>query len=976
MIQADSLRVHDRGVSLRPKTAALLQYLVQRTGEVVLKTDLIRAVWSDAVVAEATLFSSIRELRHALGDDARSPRFIETVHGRGFRYVGEPPTPTLPPARTPAPGSRLVPGLYGREIHLDILFAQLEKARSGERATVFVSGEAGLGKTTLIEAFRSCVRAADPDVILARGACFASESGGLGFQPIIDALEDLGRTVHGERVLQLVRNHLPEWLPQMPTLSALADEATLAEKPSQSTLRGALRGICLTLERLSKDAPLIVILEDVHLSDHSTVDLLGMLAQRREPARLLILCTCRPSELMLRNHPMRAVKQSLEVRRQALDLALDPLGPTALTAWLEDRFPGGSVARGLTRVVHERSDGNPLFVTSLIDHAMAQGWISQQPEGWCLRVEPAHARAAVPATVREAIHIQVDSLPAETQRILEAASVEGKEFTAHPVAAALQGSAELVECVSLQLARARSFVRMTETADSAGGPTDMRFEFVHQLYSDVLYERLTPALRTRLHQRIGLHLEATLGARAEERAAELARHFEHAGDVRRAINYHRAAAHRATFRMAQREAVEHLRRALSLLDRLSDGVEGMREAAALHLLLGTNLVAMNGHTTDEVGEVYRSARDQAVQAGDPLLSLRALGGLASHHLTRAEFREARLSAGEIRDVMAALGLPDTLTAVARIPLLQCDLYAGRLAAVLEGCERVTPALTQVGVPDLASMQHEFSVLWVDYRVILLDLEAIALSLSGSLHEGLARSHEASVRVAELKRGNSGRPLAATQTYHLLNLALLHELRREPERVVEAAEEAVLMAQDHGIWYVRALALASLGAAQHSLGRTEVGLASIEEGLRVYADTRASLTRSHSLGLYAAILSQQDRRYEALAALYSAMEHIESTGERVFEAEVWRIKGSILARSRMERHRADAEESFRTAVRVAAEQGSLVYLLYASLDLAQMLVDDERRAEAVVVLSTAVDGFAGQPEFPALGEARALARSLA
>ena len=282
-----------QAVRLRPKTFAVLRHLAERPGRLVTKEELFAGVWPGTTVTEDTLTKSIRELREALGDDARAPRFIETVHGRGFRWIAEP----APQAADAT--------FVGREAELRRLDACLAAASDGRRQLVFITGEAGMGKTALVDAF---VRRLDGTPIVARGHCIEHHGAGEPYMPILDALAQVGAGAGRERVAAALRRHAPAWLGELPSV---VEPSGGAAPERGSTPARMLRELGMALAALAADVPLVLVLEDLHWSDHGTVDALALLARRSEPTRLLVLATVRPVDLLVHGHPLAGVKAEL-----------------------------------------------------------------------------------------------------------------------------------------------------------------------------------------------------------------------------------------------------------------------------------------------------------------------------------------------------------------------------------------------------------------------------------------------------------------------------------------------------------------------------------------------------------------------------------------------------------------------------------------------------------------------------------------
>lgn len=564
-----------QALPLTPKSFAVLTHLLGRAGRLVSKDELLDAVWPGVHVGEAVLKTSVREIRKALCDSARLPAFIETVHRRGYRFIA-PVTPTVadlddgrdvpaaPATERPATRTRSLRPV-GRDAELHRLAGCLDRALAGQRQVVFITGESGVGKTTLVDLFLDGLE--DRGIWVTRGQCLALHGGGEPYMPVLEALGRLGRQDQRSRLVVVLGSHAPTWLVQMPSLVAAADRDRLQRETLGSTKERMLREMAEGLEALTAETPLVLVLEDLHWSDYSTLDLVASLARRREPARLLLLATFRPVEVIVRGHPLRALKQELAAHGQCEELRLELLGRPAVSEYLARRFPDGAVSAALAEVIHRRTDGHPLFMVSLVDYLLAQRAVALVDGQWTLTVDAALAELAVPDSVRDVIDRQLDQLGDAERELLETASAVGLEFTAALVAEALDSKATEVDALCQSLAKRGHFLRSAGIAESADGPPSERYGFVHSLYRDALYQRLSAARRLALHRRLGEAMERLHGAHAPDVAAGLATHFEKGHDVGRAVHYLVRAADNAARRYAGRDAADHLTRALDLLDR-------------------------------------------------------------------------------------------------------------------------------------------------------------------------------------------------------------------------------------------------------------------------------------------------------------------------------------------------------------------------------------------------------------------------
>lgn len=602
-------------IPLTPRAFAVLQYLAGRPGRLVTKAELLGAVWPGTHVTEEVLKVSVREVRRALGDSARSPQFIETAHRRGYRFIGRS-GPTVPPGTEgarlslaaagffPSVGSAAVasyrsPGIVGRRVELDRLRALFDQALCGQRRVVFVTGEPGIGKTATVEAFLD-LASAEPDVLAGRGQCIEQYGAGEAWLPVLDALGALARGPAGDWLAGHLRRFAPTWLMQMPALVEDEEREQLRLETLGATAGRMLREITEAIEALTAGTTLVLLLEDLHWSDYSTLDLISLLARRREPGRLLLIGTYRDSEVRLSRHPVRSVNQELLARGLCERIPLGLLTREAVQEYLRARFPGLAHLEELSRAIHDRTDGNPLFMVNVVDFVSSRvmpGGAGASVDLDAVRQEIA---SGVPDSLRQMIQKQIDRLTRQERSVLEAASAVSLEFSAVAVAAGLEQAPQQVEEICEQLAQRRQFLRAAGARRLPDGTVSARFAFIHSLYQNVLYDQTPLSRRLRLHQRIAERGVSVFGGHAGEIAAELAMHFEQGGDFTGAVHYLQIAAANARRRRAYREAIDHLKGARALARRLPADASVSQEIGLLERL---------GSTRRSMGDMKGAARD-------------------------------------------------------------------------------------------------------------------------------------------------------------------------------------------------------------------------------------------------------------------------------------------------------------------------------------------------------------------------------
>jgi len=425
-------------ISLRRKSFDVLRYLIDHPGELVTKAMLLEAIWAGVNVSDSMPANCVAEIRSALGDDANTPRFIQTVHRRGYRFIAQVMTETVREAPFKPEKPSTVPStiMVGRERELALLRNRYAQVVDERRAVVFVAGEPGIGKTAIVQAFLDSI-VQEGGVRIGRGQCIEQYGAGEPYMPILEALNRLARDRGGELVVELLRRFAPTWLAQMPGLLALEERARLQNEVQGVTQQRMLREITEALEALAAESPLVLMLEDLHWSDYSTLEVISSIARRHERASLMVLGTYRPVEMLVTDHPLRVMKEELELHRHCEELRLRLLNEQEVAAYLARRLPDNDT-RQLSRLapmLHDRTDGNPLFLVNVVDYLIEAGLpAASSAESQTF----GDVRLDAPRSVRQMVERNLERLKPDEQTVLEGASAVGSEFSAASVAAALE----------------------------------------------------------------------------------------------------------------------------------------------------------------------------------------------------------------------------------------------------------------------------------------------------------------------------------------------------------------------------------------------------------------------------------------------------------------------------------------------------------------------------------------------------------
>lgn len=963
-----------QAVPLRPKTFAVLRYLVEHAGRLVTRDELIKAVWRDTHGAERGPKRCILELRAALGDQAVDPQVIETVGRLGYRFVARLTNGAASPLRSQSEagtsqtlGSQPpAPTLVGRDEEVTQLHRWLERALNGERQVVFVTGEPGIGKTSIVESFVHQVAthrasAAWPgDVWVAHGQCIETYGEGEPYMPVMEAFGGLARSGH-PMFLDLLRRHAPSWLAQLPALVSEGELETLQLRLRGATQLRMLREIADLIGAVASQAPLLLVLEDLHWSDYSTLDFVSAVTQGRDSARLFLIGTYRSTDIA-DDHPLRPVTQELLSHGQAHELPLAGLGALAVERYLDTRFPRHAFSPRFADLLHRCTEGSPLFLVNLVDDLIAQQLVLQSNGCWEVRVPEETIVAHVPQSSRRLIEKQMARVAPDTQPLLEAGSIVGIEFAAEAIASALQTSSEHVEKRCDALARQERFLRRVRVDEWPDGTQSTRYGFRHAVYQQLWSERVPAPQAQRFHRSIGERQEQSYGQRTGEIAAELAVHFDKGRDYPRAVQYRQRAAQNALVRSAHREAIDHLTKTLELLTHLPDTPARAQQELALQILLGVPLTATMGYAAADVERVYSRALELSEQVKDTSQIVQALLGLWVFYYARGDLQTARrLSERCLRETQQARAAEFALDA--HNALGDSLLWLGESAAAREQLEHSLALLNQ--------RQHH-SYIFYDVThpgVGCLSHLAWALWQLGYPGQARQRSTEALALARELSHPYS-------LGYALTFAAALDCFCRDPLPTQERAEAAIELGGEHGFPLWVAMGTILRGWARVGQGAAE--LDQIHGGLAGFEAIGADLGRPAFLALLAESHGKSGQPEAGLRVLADAEAVASKTGERLYEPEIYRLRGELTlqlgansARPRPSRSgRAstlksdlrgalarEAEASFLKALEVARRQGAKSWELRAAISFARLRRGQGKVSEARAILSPIHGWFA-------------------
>lgn len=642
------LRRRGAVIRIEPKIFDVLAYLVRSADRVVSKDELLDAVWPGQAVSESVLPKCVAAARRAVGDARARPAVIQTVHGRGYRFVAAVQTRAgAGPVREAGGAAPFAAPFVGHAHAMERLRAALESTLAGRGRVALLVGEPGIGKTRTAEELAAEARGRG--TLAPVGRAYEGE-GAPAFWPWVQILRACA--AQGSPARAAARGDERELGELIRALEGRAAAGSGANAVEAEHARFRLfDSVAAALKRVAQRRPLVLVLDDLHWADEASLRLLGFIARDIGEERLLVVGTYRDVELR-RGHPLSDLLGLLAREPTCERIPLRGFGRED-TERLITGVAGAAAPPEVAGAVHDMTDGNPFFIQEVVRLLAGSGGLAGGIE--------ATLALALPQSVRDAVGRRLDALPDACNALLRIAAVLGREF-ATPLLARV---AELSDAEVLERLAEAVRARVLDEADAVPG----RYRFHHSLIRQTLYDELNTPERVRLHARTGAALEEARGADVDPVLDELAHHFFQAapaGESPRAIVYCLRAGARAQRLLAYEQGARQYERALQLLE-----LHGPPDAARRAALL---LAVGEAHAQAGARDRARSAFQRAAELG------RALG--RADVLARAALGDRGVGemGSPIEDSARAL-LEEALGAVAEgHPALRARLLS-RLAGV-------------------------------------------------------------------------------------------------------------------------------------------------------------------------------------------------------------------------------------------------------------------------------------------------------
>jgi len=893
------------------------------------------------------------------------------------------------------------PVFVAREQELGKLDQKLAAALSGKGQIVFLLGEAGSGKTALVQEFARRIQETYPELIVASGKCNAHAGIGDPYLPFIEILSLLTGDVESKWTAGVIsREHALRLWNLLPlSVKALLDNgedlinifvpgAALASRSEAFSSRMTywLAGLKKLVERksslpadvmlqqsnlleqytrvlqdLAKEKPLLLVLDDLQWVDPGSASLLFHLGRRIQGNRILILGAFRPAEVALgrgeERHPIEPILH--ELKRDYGEIEIE-VGKTEARRFVDDYIDTEPNRLGpqFRDTLFGQTKGHPLFTVELLRDMEERGALIRDKDGrW--REGPDLDWNTLPARVDAVIEERVQRLNEKLREILTIASVEGEEFTAEVVARIQKEEVrELIKLLSRELDKRHHLV-------SAKGIRQLEkqrlssYLFQHILFQRYLYNSLDQVERAQLHEEVGNILEALYGEQAEEIAVQLARHFLEAGIMPKAMDYFHKAGNRAVRLSAGEEAIAHYKKALELLKKLPETPQRDQQELALQLALAVPLMSTKGFGAPELGQTIVRARELSDRSGDPLQRFYALFQLGTYYMSTAQYGTCL----KITEQVAQIAEQSKDPMLERMSHYSDAWALFSVGEIVQSMEHIKYMKASYDPEKYGFMAYLFGY---DLGVFNLGLGSWVQWILGFPDQALRQLDEA-VSIAR----KLGHPHSLA--FVLMVACFLNWLLGNFSRIDEVTEEIIPFCEKNGFIYVAAHGYYHRGERAVLEGKAKEGIAQMRQGLAIIEGT-GTLTGFSGLraGIAEACRKAGDLE-EGLSAVDWALDAVQEHDERYMEAELYRLKGELL-RMRGEPEK-EVEKYFWQAIELSRRQQAKSWELRAVMSLSRLRQRQGKREEARKILGEVYSWFTEGFTTPDLIEAKALLEEL-
>jgi predicted ATPase len=898
------------------------------------------------------------------------------------------------------------PVFVSREKELERLNAFLKMSLSRKGRVAFVTGEAGSGKTALIQEFARWTQEEHSDLIVASGKCNAHTGIGdpylpfrevlgmlsgeiedrwaagsltkdqaarlwnilpLTVQAIVNASPDLINTfVSGAELVSCAKAYASQRTSWLGKLEKLVERKNLLPPDSMLQQSNLFQQYTKVLLTIAKEQPLLLVLDDLQWADAGSINLLFHLGQQAKGSKILLIGSYRPEDVAQgrggERHPLEGIVNELKRDFGEFEVELSKAeGRSFVDAFL-DTEPNRLGAR-FRDTLFQQTRGHPLFTIEMLRGMQDQGMLAKDKKGlWVEGMELDWD--ALPVKIDAVIGERIGRLDDKLQELLTAASVEGEEFTSDVVAMVKKEEVrEIIRLLSSELDKRHHLVSAKGIRRLDGQRLSI-YTFQHILFQRYLYKNLDEVERSHLHEEVGTALETLYGEQSEEIAVQLARHFQEAGLLVKAVNYLQKAGDKAVRLSANEEAISHFNKGLELLKALPDSPERIQQELALLLPLGSPLRAARGYSAPELGRVVSRSEELCKQIGESPQLFMVLANLQEFCLSRAETKKAYKLAEQLVSLSQSSKDP--------IQVMLANWFLGLTLLYLGEFSSARASLEQV-VKSYDPQQHGFLAyaFGQDAGVSCLSWLGWALWFLGYPDQAEKRCKEAIV-LAE--KQNHPFTLAFAHGIGFFLNSSIHKFKIAKEH----NEAAFKLGKKEGFGLFLVMEPYFRGFERSLEGNVDEGIKLMRQGLAGYRAIGTGMMLHQHLGLLGELCEKGGKVKEGFEAVDEGLAEVNKSGERYYEAELYRIKGELALKKvgvEDKTKQAEAEGYFRQAIDISRSQKAKSWELRAAMSLSRLLLKKGNKEEARKMLAEVYGWFSEGFDNPDLKEAKSLLKEL-
>jgi TOMM system kinase/cyclase fusion protein len=843
-----------------------------------------------------------------------------------------------------ATGTGITP-LVGRDHEVNLLLEGWNQAVEGKGNIVLLSGEAGIGKSRLLRVLKEHV-AEDPQAWLSEFQCspyFKNSA----FYPIIDFYEHVVLQFNQEDSTEERMSKLEGYLIQygfslqetVPLIASLLSlplgdrysPLTLTpEKQKQKTMEVLLT---LLLERAAEQ-PVLLVVEDLHWADPSTLELLNLIIDKVPTFPILILLTFRPD-----------LQSPWKTGRHLTEITLNRLSAPEVQSMVALIIRGKTLPAEIVKQLTMKTDGIPLFVEEMTKMILESGLLKEGED----RYEMNHPlpEMTIPAKIQDMLMARLDTL-APAKDVAQLGATIGREFPY-----------ELLQAISTlddkSLNQKLDQLLKAELLYQRGKPPQAKYLFKHALIQDAAYQSLLKSKRQQYHQKIAQVLAEKFPKTAETQPELLAHHYTEASLLEQAIPFWQKAGQQALQRSANLEAISHLNKGLELVKTFSETPERIQQELSLLTILGPALIAIKGYAAPEVENTYTRAFELCNQMGESIHLFQVLWGLWAFYFMRQDTKKAQKLAEQLLNIAKSAQDKDLLIE-AHLTVGHTDMVLGKYTSALQHHEE------GIGLYDPHFHHSHAFQFGQDPGIVCLTWAAWDNWYLGYPDRALERVQDALNLAHELSHPHS-------MAYAPVFAASVHLLRREVQKAQKQAEIAIELTTEHGFPMFLAMGLIFRGWALATQGKKE-GISQMQLGIDSYKATGAMQGRQWFLSMLSEGYWKKGQFEQGLTVLDEALAIEEETETRGFESVLYRLKGQLLL-SLSAKKQDGAEVCFHRAIEIACSQSAKSFELRAAMSMARLWQIQGKRKKARQLLAPIYNWFTEGFDTQDLKDAKAL-----